>query len=224
MNIQHKDAIITIDEQGRLAEPDWPDADVIIGNPPFLGGSKLRRELGQDYAESLWRLYSSRVPGGGDLVTYWFERARGLVATGKAKRAGLIATNSIRGGLNRRVLERIKATGAIFMAWSDRPWVLEGAAVRVSMVGFDNGSEQARTLDGHLANEINADLTGTLDLTLAQPLPENTGLCFRTDEKGGPFNLDANLAAKMLNAPINPNGRLNSDVVRPYVQALKTLP
>ena len=75
-------------------------------------------------------------------MTYWFERARALIADGQVQRAGLLATQAIRGGANRRVLEGIKATGDIFMAWSDRKWVLDGAAVRVSMVGFDAGAEE----------------------------------------------------------------------------------
>ena len=65
---------------------------------------------------------------------------------GKAKRAGLLATNSIRMVGNRPVLERILESGGIFMAWSDRPWILDGAAVRVSIVGFDDGSQKERTL------------------------------------------------------------------------------
>ena len=77
-------------------------------------------------------------------MTYWFERARALIADGQVRRAGLLATQAIRGGANRRVLEGIKATGDIFMAWRDRAWVLDGAAVRVSMVGFDGGTEDGR--------------------------------------------------------------------------------
>lgn len=118
-----------------ISEPDWPEVDVIVGNPPFLGGNKIRAELG-DYVDKLFKLYDGRVPAFADLVCYWFEKARAHLAAGKAKRAGLLATNSIRGGVNREVLKRIKDSGDIFMAWSDRDWVLEGAAVRVSMVGF----------------------------------------------------------------------------------------
>jgi hypothetical protein len=193
-------------------EPSWPPADVIIGNPPFLGGSKLLRELGESYVSRLRGLYQGRVPGGADLVCYWFEKARAHIEQGKARRAGLVATNSLRGGANRKVLERIldtaiipngngehhgdgklrlvprgdgrggagHATGlagagsapgsqdqrhqirpgqvdsrdvagpggtggragetavtlAIFNAWSDQPWINEGAAVRVSLVCF----------------------------------------------------------------------------------------
>ncbi len=136
-NIRLMDAILAFDADGKPIEPDWPAVDVIVGNPPFLGGSRIRGELGDTTIEQLWQVYDGRVPGFADLVCYWFERARAEIAQGKAKRAGLLATNSIRGGVNRRVLERIKESGDIFMAWSDRDWVLDGAAVRVSMVGFD---------------------------------------------------------------------------------------
>ena len=104
-------------------------------------------------------LYDGRVPREADLVTYWFERARALIADGQVQRAGLLATQAIRGGANRRVLEGIKGTGDIFMAWSDRKWVLDGAAVRVSMVGFDAGAEDTYTLDGEPVKTINANLT-----------------------------------------------------------------
>ena len=139
-NIQCRDAILTHDAKGNAVEPEWPDVDFIIGNPPFLGDKKMRGELGDTYVDELRTLYEGRVPGGADLVTFWFERARAQIATGAAKRAGLLATNSIRMVGNRPILERILATGGMFMAWSDRDWILDGASVRVSMVGFDNGS------------------------------------------------------------------------------------
>jgi methylase of polypeptide subunit release factors len=84
------DAILAYDEQGKPVEPEWPEADVIIGNPPFLGDKKMRRELGDKYVEELRKLYEGGVPGGADLVTYWFERARALIAAGRLKRAGLL--------------------------------------------------------------------------------------------------------------------------------------
>ncbi|HET7480596.1 MAG TPA: DNA methyltransferase, partial [Rubrobacteraceae bacterium] len=160
-NIVEMDAILARDEDGNPTEPDWPEADVIVGNPPFLGGNKIRAELGGEYVESLFELYKGRVPAFADLVCYWFERAREQIETGKVRRAGLLATNSIRGGVNRRVLERIKESGDIFFAESDRPWILNGAAVRVSMVGFDSGTETAKILDGVPADTIHANLTAT---------------------------------------------------------------
>ena len=219
-NILEMDAILAHDEDGNPGEPEWPEADVIVGNPPFLGGSKIRRELGDEYVLDLWRLYERRVPGGADLVCYWFEKARREIAQARTKRAGLLATNSIRGGSNRRVLERIKQTGDIFFAESDREWIQNGAAVRVSMVGFDNDTEKEKRLDGAPVAEITSALTGDLDLSAASRLSENDGLCFRSDEKGGPFDIDKAIAQEMLAAPTNPNGRPNSDVVRPYVNGL----
>lgn len=219
--IRHTDAIITVADDGTVSEPDWPEGDVIIGNPPFLGGKRLRTELGDKYIDNLFKLYDGRVPREADLVLYWFERARGLIEVSRAKRAGLLATNSIRGGPNRRVLQRIKDSGDIFMAWGNRPWVLDGADVRVSVVGFDAGVEKARSLDGMPVTAINADLTSSgADLTTARRLRENLGLAFMGDTKGGAFDIKSDVAGAMLAAPLNPNGQPNSSVVRPWVNGL----
>ncbi len=102
-NIENRDALMNADN----SEAEWPVADVIVGNPPFLGDKKMLGELGDEYVSRLRKLYKGRVPGGADLVTYWFEKARAQIAGGKLQRAGLVATNSIRGGANRKVLERI---------------------------------------------------------------------------------------------------------------------
>ena len=219
-NVLRMDAILTHDADGRPAEPDWPAADVIIGNPPFLGGGKLRSELGDDYVEALFKLYGDRLPNFSDLVCYWFEKARAMIEAGKAKRAGLLATQGIRGGANRRVLERIKQTGDIFWAQSDRPWILEGAAVHVSMVGFGNGDERTRQLDGREVATVNSDLTAESDLTMAKPLAENRGICFMGPSAKAPFDIDAETASLWLAAPLNVNQRPNSDVVRPVASAV----
>ncbi len=188
-NIVEMDAILARDEDGNLIEPEWPEADVIVGNPPFLGGKRLRAELHDDYVDDLFALYHDRVPREADLVTYWFEKARAEIEGGRAKRAGLLATNSIRGGANRRVLARIRETGSIFFAESDRPWILNGAAVRVSMVGFDDGTETHKILNGAPATAINPDLTGAVDLTEANPLRENRNTAFQGPVLVGPFDI-----------------------------------
>lgn len=139
-NIQHRDAILAHDNEGCPVEASWPEADFIIGNPPFLGGKRLRTELGDVYVESLFRVYEGRVPQESDLVTYWFEKARVQIANKKANSAGLLATQAIRGGMNRKVLEKILESGGIFSAWSDRTWVLNGANVHISLICFDDGS------------------------------------------------------------------------------------
>lgn len=207
------------DLSGLVSEPEWPAVDVIIGNPPFLGGSKLRSELGDKYVEALFKLYGDRLPVS-DLVCYWFEKARAMIEEGKAKRVGLLATNSIRGGANRKVLERIKETGNIFWAQSNRDWILDGAAVNVSMIGFDDGQEKHYFLDDKPVRGINPDLTSNdADITTAKTLRENLNIFFRPDEKGGPFDITFEQAQNMLAKSNNPNGRPNSDVVRPYLNA-----
>ena len=227
-NIQHRDAILELDAEGnplldgdgKPSEPIWPEADFIVSNPPFLGGKLLRRNLGDTYVDSLLKLYDERVPAEADLVTYWFEKARAMVERKQVRAAGLVATQGIRGGASREVLKRIADSGNIFMAWSDREWVNEGAAVHISIVGFDGGDEAWRTLNGSVVEAINPDLTSGADATRARLLPENAGLCFMGTTKVGAFDLDPETARKMLAAPLNPNGRPNSDVVRPWVNAL----
>ena len=88
------------------------------------------------------------------------------------------------------------------------------------MVGFDGGEQAERVLDGAPVEEIYADLTGALDLTEAKLLRENLGIAFMGDTKGGPFDIPPDLARTMLTMTGNPNGRQNSDVVRPWANGL----
>ena len=149
-HIECRDAVLVYvqtDPRGAIySEPSWPKVDAIVGNPPFLGGSKKRRELGDDYFMALSSTYKNRVADGADLVCYWFEKARAHIEQGDARYAGLVATNSIRGGSNRKVLEKIIQSGRIFEAWADEEWVNNGAAVRVSLVCFTNATQTNTTL------------------------------------------------------------------------------
>jgi type II restriction/modification system DNA methylase subunit YeeA len=197
-------------------ERDWPEADVIVGNPPFLGGSKLWEELGRHYQKELWKIYEGRVPGSADLCCYWFEKARQQIENGKCKRAGLLATQGIRGGANREVLNRIGETGDIFFAESSRDWILAGAAVNVSMIGFDDGSQREKTLDGKQVKEIKPNLGSEIDLGTAKNLPVMEGLAFIGTKKAGKFELDDKTARELLSLP-NPHGLPNSDVIRPWL-------
>jgi type II restriction/modification system DNA methylase subunit YeeA len=204
----------------RSREPEWPAADVIIGNPPFLGGGKIRAELGDAYTDALFKLYGDRLPNFSDLCCYWFEKARAMIAVGRVKRAGLLATQAIRGGANRTVLERIKGAGEIFWAISDRDWILDGATVHVSMIGFDNRKQTDRELDGKPVEHINSDLTAEIDLTRARVLNENGNISFQGPSPKAPFELSDDLARQMLASPLNVNGCPNSDVVRPLATAI----
>ena len=215
--VECRDAILAPDG----SEPDWPEADVVIGNPPFLGYSPQREALGDDYVQALRALYKGKLPAFADLVCYWFHKAGRLVAEGRLARAGLVATNSIRGGRNRAVLDRIAAASAIYDAWSDEPWVVDGAAVRVSLVCF--GAKDAGLpvcLNGGEAGRINADLTASVDLTAAARLAGNRGGAFIGGMKKGAFDIPGALAREWLALPANPNGRPNADVLKPWANGM----
>ena len=216
--IECRDAILTPEGE----EPEWPETDVVIGNPPFLGGKLLRSGLGGRYVEALREIYGSRLHGEADLVCHWFDKAARMIKDSKTSRAGLVATNSIRGGRNRSVLDRIGERGQIFDAWSDEPWVVDGAAVRVSLVCFaGSGADLPAHINGRKVARINPDMTAeTADLTKAQRLRENTGSAFMGDIKGGKFDVPGDLARKWLRLPANPNGRTNGDVLKPWMNGM----
>ena len=218
-SIREQDALLDLSDPSHPREAEWPQADVVVGNPPFLGTKLLRANLGDDYIEKLYSVFGDRLAGMSDLCAYWHEKARAQIAAGRLRRSGLLATQGIRGGRGRDVLERIKRTGDIFFAYADEPWVLAGAAVHVSFVGQDDGSEIHRTLDGRPVASINPNLTAGADLTSARRLFENLGIAFIADVKGGPFDIDAETARRLLASP-NPDGRNNADVVRPWVNGL----
>lgn len=218
-NIRLMDAILAFDAEGKPVEPEWPEADVIVGNPPFVGGGRIRGQLGSDYTDSLFQLYGDRLPNFSDLVCYWFEKARSMIELGKVLRAGLLATQGIRGGANRTVLDRIKKTGDIFWAQSDRNWVLDGAAVHVSMIGFSRILSTEITLDDQQVTKINSDLTSDVDTTAAGRLVENIGICFMGPSPKAPFDIDESVAKTLLQES-NLGGSPNSDVVRPVASAI----
>ena len=174
-------------------------------------------ELGDSYVNALFEVWADRVPREADLCCYWFEKARSQIEQGHVLRAGLLATQGIRGGRNRVVLDRIAKSGAIFWAQSDCEWTLNGAAVHVSMIGFDSGSESSRELDGLEVSEIYTDLSsGVTDVTKAKRLKGSLGISFQGTIKAGAFDIPESLAKQLLAQP-NPDGRSNSDVVQPWI-------
>lgn len=239
--IENRDALLNADG----TEAAWTKTDAIIGNPPFLGGSKKSGELGKAYFDALNRVYDKAVPGGADLVCYWFDKARKQILAGEAIATGLVSTQAIRSGSNRKVLDAIVSDMVIFDAWADEPWVNDGAAVRVSLVCFGlsasvvsatwyadvaqtplradsllphTGQPMCR-LDGLTVEKINADLTGgnsELDLTQAAVLSENFNAAFKGSEKSGAFEMPGTEARRWLSLP-NPNGLPNSNVVKPWL-------
>ena len=222
--IECRDAILTPQAEEAL----WPTADAIIGNPPFLGGKLLNAYLGEDYVSRIFNVYAGRVPAEADLVCYWVVKSGEQMARKKTTRVGLVTTNSIRDGANRRALQSATTDRPIFEAWSDEPWVVDGAAVRVSLVCFTEADEKwvvTKRLDGKAADEIHADLTAKrggvgIDLTQVKRLASNRTTGFQGDTKGGAFDIPGELAREWLRLPTNPNGRPNADVVRPWINGM----
>ncbi|THD82411.1 class I SAM-dependent DNA methyltransferase [Aliigemmobacter aestuarii] len=139
----------------------WPEADFIIGNPPFIGASRMRDALGDGYAEALWAAYP-KMPQSADFVMFWWEKAA-LAARGYkpasdkarakgARRFGFITTNSLRQTFNRKVLEPHlsdpKTPLSLVFAIPDHPWVDagDGAAVRIAMTVAKAGKDNGRLL------------------------------------------------------------------------------
>ena len=214
--IRQTDAILDVSDPANPAEPEWPAAEFIIGNPPFLGNKMMRLNLGDVAVDAIYSVYGGRLPKGSDICCYWFEKARSLIADGKSKRAGLLGTQGIRGGANRTVLQRITESGGIFEAHSDREWVLDGAAVHISIVGFDDGSAMNLSLNNTPVANINSDLTTGPDLTQARRLDANAGLSFMGVIPVGPFEIEPDITKQMLRQP-NPHGKPNADVIKRWI-------
>jgi hypothetical protein len=177
---------------------EWPEAEFIVGNPPFIGASRMRDALGDGYTEALRKAWKSVVPESADFVMVWWAKAAELVAKGKVNRFGFITTNSIHQTFNRRVLEPFLADGKrpLHLAYAipDHPWVdsADGAAVRIAMTVAaagkkegvlekvvsevtQEGGENEVTLLGR-GGVIAANLQVGADLTSTQTLLGNSGL------------------------------------------------
>jgi type II restriction/modification system DNA methylase subunit YeeA len=211
--IECRDALLDIGGK----EATWPAADTIVGNPPFLGAKVMKRSLGVNETEALRNAFAGRLPGFTDLVCYWFEKARAQLLNGLSTRAGFVATSSIAKNTNLPVLYRINEAGVIFNAWADEGWVVDGAAVRVSLICFEGKSAkpQPRLLNGVPVDVINPDLTTGLNVSALPALTENRGIGFVGVQKSGPFDVPGELARVWLKMPLNPNGRANSEILKP---------
>jgi len=204
---------------------DWPPADFIVGNPPFIGAASMRAALGDGYVQALRDAWPE-VPESADFVMFWWHHAAQQVASGQAQRMGLITTNSLRQTFNRRVVQAALDQGThLKMAIPDHPWVdsANGAAVRIAMTVLapDAGEGQVLTVTDEQPGEhgevavtlaerpglIHADLSVGANVAAAQALQANQNLGNRGVQLfGAGFIVTAEEAAH-LNAPA---------LVRPY--------
>ncbi len=176
-NIRQQDAVLTYEAGFTKAKPTvWPDADFIIGNPPFVGDKAMRGALGDGYVDALRKTYKGIVPESADLVMYWWEKAAEIVQQGKAEAFGFITTNSITQTFNRRLIQRhldrnggpAKPPLSLTFAIPDHPWVdsAQGAAVRIAMSVARAGSLPGKLLT--VANEIATDEDEAHEVSLTE--------------------------------------------------------
>ena len=180
--------------------PEWPVAEFIVGNPPFIGSKFLRERLGDDYTEALWAAHR-QVNESADFVMYWWDTAADMLnrRSAKLRRFGLVTTNSITQEFQRRVVDRhlaAKKPVSLVFAISDHPWTKatrDAAAVRIAMTVVEAGAADGilwKSVDEtnletdtptiSLVGEqgrINSDLTIGTDVTKAHSLIANAGLC-----------------------------------------------
>lgn len=206
--IECRDAVMNAD--GTRAE--WPDADVVVSNPPFLGDKKMIRELGESYAVGLRSAYLGAVPGGANLVCYWLERAKTLLERRRTTRIGFVTTNAIRTGADGRVLELLSQSADIFNAWADEPWVVDGASVRVSIVCVGQNFGEKK-LNGETVESITSSLS-KFTQRLPSSLHANRGTSFTGTFLNGPFEVEEAVAHRWLRMPLNVVGKSNADVLK----------
>jgi type I restriction-modification system DNA methylase subunit len=127
-----------IDAEGKPVA--WPKADVIIGNPPFLGSRYVAKAHGYPYVRLLHAAYPD-VPQMADYCVHWLRKAHDHLpactpADPLAGRAGLVGTQNIRNNQSRvGGLDHIARTGTIVEAVDNQPWSGE-ANVHVSIVDW----------------------------------------------------------------------------------------
>ena len=199
-NIVVKDAVL--DTQSGPRRPTWPEAEYIVGNPPFIGGKDIRARLGDEYVKALWAAHPD-MNESADFVMYWWDRAAEfLTRKGTVlKRFGLVTTNSISQVFQRRVVERhlsAKKPISLIMAIPDHPWVKavpDAAAVRIAMTVCEPGDKVGALREviretgvdtdspiidlSEVVGKINGDLTVGVDMSSLQGLQSNAGLSSR---------------------------------------------
>jgi hypothetical protein len=218
--IECRDALVRFDElSNEWVEAGWPAADVIVGNPPFVGGKSMKRKVGIDQTAVIRKVYEGRIAPFADLVCYWFEKSRAIIVEGSASRSGFVATKAIAKNVNLAVLKKVARDTRIFNAWQNEPWVVDGAAVRVSLVCFaKTGAWIGDTvLDGESVATINPNLTSGQDTSSVARLKQNANSVFIGVQQSGPLEVDRAKAIDWLTQPLNPNGRTNGDVLSAYV-------
>jgi hypothetical protein len=215
----------------------WPQADFVVGNPPFIGSKRMRDLLGDGYVDAIQAAWPE-IPQATDFVMRWWHHAALLARNGALRRFGLITTNSLRQIYVRRAVEPHLAGDpplSLTFAIPDHPWVdnSDGAAVRIAMTAGEGGHCIGKRMDvikertesednnGDLVVKmtskvgiINADLSVGLNVTAAKPLLSNQDLCsVGMKTIGSAFQIDLATAQAL---GLNTVGGLDHHI-RPYI-------
>lgn len=162
---------------------DWQKADAIIGNPPFLGGKKLRTELGDEYAEKIYQKFPD-VQGQPDFCVFWFRKAAENL--GELGRAGLVGTNSISqvSGRKASLDYVVKQGGFIHEAISTQPWSGK-ANVHVSIVNWSKERPKELFLDNLSVNLLSTALKAQISVDNAEKIKVNNHYSFEACQLAG---------------------------------------
>lgn len=177
-NFMNCDAVLDLNDSEFPVERVWPEVDYIVGNPPYLGASRMRQSFGDSYCDMLNWVFTNRVPGSADFGAYWFEKARDMIDRGQTKAAGFVISTAIRQEWSRPVLDRVNQSGKIFFAISDRVWYGNEAAVHVSLIGFTGpGYFGDLMLDGKIVPVIYSNLSATHNASELKQRNNNSYTC-----------------------------------------------
>ncbi len=202
---------------------EWPQADVVVGNPPFIGNKRMRTALGDGYVDALRGVWGSSpspsgrgqgedgVPESADFVMFWWHHAAQLVAQGRLARFGLITTNSLTQAFNRRVVQSALDQGLhLAFAVPDHPWVdsADGAAVRIAMTVAAPGTGEGR-----------------LCVVTAEHDGKGEGLEVELAERSGLIHAELSVGANVASAqPLQANVGLSNRGVIPHGAGMSVTP
>ncbi len=191
---------------------EWPKADFVVGNPPFIGMARMREALGDGYTEALRKAHTE-VSESSDLVMYWWNQAALLVRSDSVRRFGFITTNSIKQTFNRRVVEShlsAKDPLSLVFAIPDHPWVesADGAAVRIAMTTAAAGQNE-----------------GTLRRVLSETAIDSGETSVELDEHHGLIHADLKIGANVAAAStLAANSMLSSEGMKPHGMGFMVTP
>lgn len=219
--VPDESATIALFDYKNPRRAEWPQADFIVGNPPFIGNKRMRDALGDGYTESLRKAWKGDVPESADFVMFWWQKAAAEVVQGRCKHFGFITTNSITQPFNRGLIDRFLSdqSNPLYIAYaiSDHPWIdsADGAAVRIAMTVAGQGRyegnleevvEEIPLESGELLVQtqstrqvISSDLGHGVSVSEVKPLESNDKLCFQGCKLvGAGFQVNPELAREWI--------------------------